>query len=278
MENFIYDYFIQPVLARTGYNPVNTIAYAIIALASLYVIFNFFKMKRIPVDNSFVSGALGFVLLGSTVRVVTDSIDSGVFAPITPLHSLVIQSHVYDYGFLTVTPGIYAVIAFLFLSSFFILRKLGRAGDLWKVGIALWLPHFLLLIPFAAYFSFVLLAFLLAAIPFAAAGFLLRDRDASLIVGAHALDGAATFVAIEVLPMFAPVAYFEQHVVSGFVGAIAGSYLGFYLLKVLVSFAAAWVVSREKMDDDERRYISLVLVIMGLAPGLRDILRMLLGA
>lgn len=278
MESFIYDYFIQPILARTGYNPVNTIAYAIIALASLYAIFNFFKMKRIPVDNSFVSGVLGFVLLGSTVRVVTDSIDSGVFAPITPLHSLVIQSHVYDYGFLTVTPGIYAVIAFLFLSSFFILRKLGRAGDLWKVGIALWLPHFLLLIPFAAYFPFVRLAFLLAAIPFAAAGFLLRDRDASLIVGAHALDGAATFVAIEMLPMFAPVEYFEQHVVSGFVGAVAGSYLGFYILKVLVSFAAAWVVAREKMDDDERRYISLVLVIMGLAPGLRDILRMLLGA
>lgn len=277
MENFIYDYFVQPILARTGYNPVNTITYAILAVVSLYAIFNFLKMKKIPIDNIFVYGALSFVLLGSTVRVVTDSIDSGVFAPITPLHSLVIQSHIYDYGFLTATPGIYIVIAALFLSSFFILRKLGRAGDLWKVGIALWLPHFLLLIPFATYFSFVLLAIMLAAIPFVAARFLLKNRNASLIVSAHALDGAATFVAIEVLPMFAPVAYFEQHVVSGFVGAVAGSYLWFYLLKVFVSFAAAWVIAEEKMDDDERTYIWLVLVIMGLAPGLRNTLRMLLG-
>jgi uncharacterized membrane protein len=278
MEKFIYEYFVEPILSRTGYNVVNTFVYAIIAIASVYALFVLFKTKGVRVDKNFILSALCFVLLGSTVRVVTDSIDSGVFAPITPIHSLVLQSHIYDYGFLTVTPGIYVVIAAVFLLSVFIARMFGRLGDLWKIGLALWLPHFLLILPFAKYFSFAFLAILLAAVPWFAARFLLKDEIARLVVGAHALDGAATFVAIDIAPKFAPLAYFEQHVFSRLVGIAGGSYLAFYLLKILISFAAAWVVLKENMEEEEKNYIFLVLIIMGLAPGLRDLFRLAIGA
>jgi uncharacterized membrane protein len=278
MENFIYDYFIEPILSRTGYNVVNTLTYAIIAMVCLYLIFNFFKMRKISVDKNFVVATLCFVLLGSTVRVVTDSIDTGVFKPITPIHAFIVGSHIYDYGFLTVSPGIYVVIAFVFLLFVVSLSSINKLDELWKIGIALWLPHFLLILPFLAYVPFALLIIVLAAIPFFAARFFIRDDMLSLIVGAHALDGAATFVAIEVLPKFAPISYFEQHVVSSHIGILTGSYLFFYLLKIAISFSAAWLLSKEKMDEQEKNYVALVVIIMGLAPGLRDLLRLAIGA
>ena len=157
MENFIYDYFIEPILSRTGYNIVNTLTYAIIAIVCLYLIFNFFKMRKIAINKSFIIATLCFVLLGSTVRVVTDSIDTGVFKPITSIHAFLLSSYVYDYGFLTVSPGIYVVIAFIFLLSVVVLSLINKLDELWKIGFALWLPHFLLILPFLTYIPFALL-------------------------------------------------------------------------------------------------------------------------
>ena len=68
------------------------------------------------------------MLLGSTVRVVTDAIDAGRFLPITPIHDLILKSHIYDYGFLTVSPGIYLVVAAILLVSLAILKKIEPHG------------------------------------------------------------------------------------------------------------------------------------------------------
>ena len=71
--------------------------------------------------------------------------------------------------------------------------------------------------------------------------------------------------------------YFEQHVVSAAIGELAGTYFTFYLLKTVIAFAAAYVVMKEKMDLEDKYYILLVFMIMGFAPGLRDIMRMMVG-
>src|SRR4030095_11894022 len=146
MENFIYDYFVQPIWDRTGYNVVNTLVYAVIAIAAIFALNKALK-GRVKIDESFVRSVLCFVLLGSTMRVVTDSIDTGVFKPVTPFHQVVLDSHIWDYGYFTVTPGIYIVTAAFLLISLGILYKLKRVDLLGYVGLALWLPHFLLLLP-----------------------------------------------------------------------------------------------------------------------------------
>src|SRR3989338_8041275 len=102
MEDFLYTNYIAPILDKTGYNPINTLTYALIALISLYIIRALFKKYNITVDRNFVYSVVPFVLFGSTLRVVTDSIDAGTFKAITPIHKLILDSHIYDYGYLTV--------------------------------------------------------------------------------------------------------------------------------------------------------------------------------
>lgn len=277
MDNFIYDYFVRPIWDRSGYNIINTLAYAIIAIVSIYAISRALK-GRVAIDSGFIRGAMAFVLFGSTVRVVTDSIDNGKFLPITPLHQLVLDSHIYDYGYLTVTPGIYIVTAFLMLGTLAALHMLKRTGLLMHVGLALWAPHFILILPFMGYAIYALPILALAAIPAYAAWRHFKDSALTLVVAGQALDGAATFVVIDIFSKVSGIAYFEQHVVGGFIGSFFGTFFVFYLLKVAIAFAASYALQKEKMDGEDRNYIALVLMIMGFAPGIRDMLRMAMGA
>ena len=277
LESFINEHYILPIWQGTGYNLVNTLTYAAIAILAVYLIYRVLK-GRVAIDRRFVSSALCFVLLGSTIRVVTDSIQNGVFTPITPIHALVLDSHIYDYGYLTVTPGIYVVTAAILLFSMAILHILRRMEWLWAVGFIMWLPHFLLLIPFMKYAIYAIPILLMAAIPAYIAYRYFKDRILCGIVAGHALDGAATFFVIDIFSKISGIGYGEQHVFSSAIGEIAGTYFIFYLVKVIIAFVAAYLITKEKMPDEEKRYIALVLMIMGFAPGIRDVLRMVVGA
>jgi uncharacterized membrane protein len=277
LDSFINDYFVNPLWSHEGYNVVNTVTYALIAIAAVYLLYRYLKTK-IKFDSSFVCGVLSFVLLGSTVRVVTDSIDSGVFRAVTALHALVLDSHVYDYGVLTASPGIYMVTAALLFLAMAVLYRIKKMEWLMFAGLALWLPHFLLLVPFMRYAAYAVPVILLAAAPAAIAYAYFRDSVPAGIVAGHALDGAATFFVIDVFSGISGIQYGEQHVLASGIGALGGTYFTFYLVKIAVSFAAAYFVMKEDMEAGDRRYIALVLMIMGFAPGIRDVLRMMVGA
>ncbi|MEW6036241.1 MAG: DUF63 family protein [Candidatus Micrarchaeota archaeon] len=277
MENFIYDYFVRPIWERTGYNAVNTLVYALIAIAAVYALSRTLK-GRVRMDDGFMRGVLSFVLFGSTIRVVTDAIDTGVFKPVTIAHQLVLDSHLWDYGYLTVSPGIYILTAALLVATLAILHRLKRPELLPYVGLALWLPHFLLLLPFMAYWIYALPIFALAVIPAYFAWRHFRENSLALIVAGQALDGAATFFVIDYFSKIAGIQYFEQHVIGGAIGAFFGTFFAFYLVKVGISFAAAYLLQKEKMDGEDRLFVALALMIMGFAPGIRDILRMVVAA
>lgn len=276
MENFIYDYFVRPIWEHSGYNPVNTLTYAAIAIAAIFLL-RLSMRGRIKMDLAFMGGVMAFVLLGSTMRTVTDSIDSHIFQPVTPFHAFVLESHIWDYGYFTVTPGIYIVVAATMLVSLAILQRIGKAGLLAHVGLALWLPHFLLLLPFMSYAAYALPILILAAIPAYAAYLYFRDVSLAGVVAGQALDGAATFFIIDYFSKISGLQYFEQHVIGGAIGSFFGTYFAFYALKVAISFGAAYALKKEGMDEWDLRFIALVLMIMGFAPGIRDILRMAVG-
>lgn len=277
MGNIIYDYYVRPIWEHTGYNVVNTLTYAAIAIAAVYGLYKALK-GRVRMDGGFVAAVLAFVLFGSTMRVVTDSIYAGVFKAVTPVHQFVLDSHLWDYGYLTVTPGIYILTAAVLLVSLAVLYKAKRTGLLGYVGLGLWVPHLLLLLPFVKYAAYAVPVLLLAAIPAYAAWLYFKDKTLAGIVAGQALDGAATFFIIDYFSPIAGIAYFEQHVFSAAIGQLGGTFFTFYLLKVAVSFAAAWLLRKEKMDTEDRNYVALVLMIMGFAPGIRDMLRMVVGA
>ncbi len=275
MEAF-EEFFINPILEKTGYNAVNTMVYAGIALIAVYALFHILKRSGVKIDNGFFWGVLSFVLFGSTARVVTDSVDAGVFTGVTPIHQWILDIGIYNYGFLTVTPGIYIVVAALLLGTLAILTYFKRMELLPYVGLALFAPHFFLLVPFMQYWEFAIPVLVLAAIP---TYFIWKRYGAvaSAVVAGHALDGAATFIILDVFSSAIGKNYFEQHVLSRAVGELFNTYFTFYLVKVAIASAAVYLVEKEKMKSDERIYFYLVVAIIGLAPGIRSVLRMVCG-
>ncbi|HID72407.1 TPA: DUF63 family protein, partial [Candidatus Micrarchaeota archaeon] len=209
MENFINDYFIRPIWEHSGYNIVNTLTYAAIAIVAVYVIYKFLK-GRMKIDGMFIRNVMCFVLFGSTVRVVTDAIDTGAFRAVTPIHQMVLDSHIYDYGYLTTSPGVYLVTAFLMFVSMAVLHRLKRMELLGYVGLALWLPHFLLLVPLMDYAIYAVLILVLAAIPTYIAYRYVKDWILTAVVAGHALDGAATLFVIDFFSNMTGVRYGEQ--------------------------------------------------------------------
>lgn len=277
MSDFMTDFFINPIAERTGYNMVNTLFYAALAIMAVYLLWIIFKKSKIRIDGDFFYGALSFVLFGSAARVVTDAVDAGTLTDATPLHKLVLDSGFYQYGFITVTPGIYLVVAAALLACVAILSHFKKMQYLKYIGLSLFAFHLMLLLPFLHYWVHAIPVLLMAAIPLAIAYFHFRNIPSSLVVGAQALDGAATFYIIDIFSPLTGIQYFEQHVVSRAVGEFLDTYLLFYLIKIGIAFAAAYFVGKERLSDEEKRYILLIFIIIGLAPGLRDVLRMMAG-
>ncbi|MFA6490071.1 MAG: DUF63 family protein [Candidatus Micrarchaeia archaeon] len=293
MDAIIRDYFINPIFDRTGYNAINTLAYAAIALLCLYFIWR--ALRKVGFDFSgrdFLYGAGAFVLFGSTSRVLTDLSDAGAFSymvvnggPLAPLYSWLNNAGIFTYGYLTVTPGIYVITAIFFLLSIAAGRAMKNSRFPAYAGLALWLPCFLLLLPFAGHFSFFALAICIAAAGWLAATLLLEkickrklDLHEKLAIGGQALDGAATFVVIDIFGKQSGMQYFEQHVLSsGIGGATPLGFFLFFAVKVALASAIVYFLSKEKMGAHDRALVLIVVGIMGFAPGIRDVLRMLCG-
>ncbi len=285
MAGFIDDYFLNPVWDRTGYNLVNTLVYAGIALLAAWLIYKALKREKISIDAGFITSIIPFMLFGSTARVITDAVDTGVMVLHrgNPIADFVLNSHIYNYNYLTVTPGIYIVVGLMTIAAVFGLNRLRKPKLLAPFGIVLWLSQLILLSPVLTYWSFTAIALTLAlagtVVGYVALSKLgAKSMAGLLVVFSHALDGAATFTIID---MFGPATgkpYFEQHVLSRAIGFIGDTMLSFFAVKVLFATLAVLIVQREASDEQEKYFILLLLLIFGLAPGARDLLRMLAGA
>jgi len=289
LGEFVNENFVQPIVERTGYNAVNTLAYAAIAIVGLYAIYRVFRAREVKFDAHFISTLLLFVLLGSTLRVITDAVDSGVkeyrFAYETNegfAHVLyfVLFSHIYDYGMLTVTPGIYVVIALLFVCTVLLFNEMRIMRLAKYVPAVLLAPNLLLVLALGVNWEYAALILLIAGVAYFAVravfsfGKIEMPFLGKLAVFSQALDGAATFVAIDVFPKGA---YFEQHVLSRAIGGTSLGFGLFFAAKVLLAAAAVYIVGREKAKQEEKDFILLAVIVMGLAPGVRDLLRLLVG-
>ncbi|VVB73615.1 Uncharacterised protein [uncultured archaeon] len=290
ISDMINQYFMQPIAEHSGYNIVNTLVYAVIAMAAAYFLFKVFKRRF---TREFILYTIPFVLLGSTMRVVTDSIDSGAMQQhrdaLFGLVGKVVDSGAYNYGPLTVTPGIYIMTAAITIAAILVSAALKKPRLYPAIGLALWLPHLLLLSPLmvnwpyaAMIFVIVMVFYYLSNEIFSRYG--IGSMQSRIAVFAHALDGAASFVAIEVFNRMSPeclekgLCYFGQHVVERFFGEVIVYGTGLYLaIKVLFAIVASWVIEKESADGHEMNFIYLLIIVFGLAPGLRNVLRLIAG-
>jgi uncharacterized membrane protein len=281
MWELIQEYFINPVLANGWFNPVNTAAYSIILILAVYLVYRLLNRMNVEIDNRFILAVIPFIFWASTTRVLHDAAYLGRLSPgLNAFYS----SNIFP------TPGSYIITFVLALFTLLVslLIQRGLKIPYWKVmfviGSALvlvnlillpvaslfplWLIGGLTLLWTAIFFSWRPLLARMGRIPISNYYHTLLTRENLAILSAHFLDATATVVALT------HFGYVEQHVIPRTLFPLFGPY-AMFLLKALVVLPALWAIDRYAEDPQFKRFLKLVVLILGLAPGLRNLVRLI---
>ena len=278
IREFIYKYYIDPIRYGQAYNPVDTLTYAVILIIAIYGVYRWLRYAKIPVDGRFVMATIPFVVLGGITRVVQDT---GM-----------IQS---DLQFLLVTPLIYFVLFFFtggVLVIAWYLQQRGLVKDFLQVyawtGVGSVIFVALVLTVFGitrqsihpeVLFTILGMASVATLAVFAFMRYLLKwvyvqDPLYETLIFGHMLDASATSYGIDIHPLH----YVEQHVVGSQLIEWTGTAFSFFPLKLAVLFPAIYILERFRHEGSTELWhlVVLAMIVVGLAPGVRDMVRMML--
>ncbi len=268
---FIDKYFIHPIVySGEGYNPVNTVTYAIILGISLFAILKLMDILKIKLDERFVISTAPYILFGASLRVIQDV---GLLQP--------------PFSYLFITPLVYVlafVITAVVLLTCLLLQRKGTIKDYSKpyfwTGVAgivvvlalLSTKHFS-----SAWWAPIVIVLLASAftggIYLIARQFkwdFLTNKLNVAILGAHMFDASSTFTAIDLVGGFA-----EKHVVPVFFINFAGSAAIMYVLKLAVFIPVIFIIEKYFKDDPQLYYaVKFVLLVLGFGPGIRNTLEL----
>src|SRR3989304_761699 len=272
---YIYKYYISGIVNDSSYNPVDTIAYAIILGISIFGVLKLLEKLDVKIDTRFIVAVTPYVLAGSTLRVIEDS---NVFTP--PLRYLFVTPIIYFFIF-AVTIGI--------LSLAINLEKKGKikdyhaffgyAGIAWTLFNLSWLlavGDVKNLGPAAAILAYGVLSTGSVYIVARWLNFkLLTDKLNISILFTHLLDASSTYIGMDWL------GYYEKHVVPTFFIGFAGNFTEhpsaiMYPLKLLVFIPVLYMLDNEFDNNKEKKLISLMklaILVLGLSPATRNSLR-----
>jgi uncharacterized membrane protein len=285
ISDFIYKYYIDPIRLGQSYNIVDTLTYAIILVIGVYLLYRWMSRSTwlsdtgFSIDARFILSTLPYVILGGALRVVQDT---GM-----------IKS---DFQFLLVTPLIYFVLFFFTIAMLFLSRYLTLKGFTKNVltvyaiaGIMSTFVVSLVLLAWGINHSHVDL-FILAIIPVMALTATLlvwscmryllswkyvTDPLYLTLLFGQLLDASATSYGIDLHPS---IRYVEQHVVGS--GLIELTHTAFVMfpLKLVVLFPAIYIMQlyRKEANPAFWHLVLLAMIVVGLAPGIRDMTRMVL--
>lgn len=266
--DFINEYFINPIATGSGYNIVNTSAFALAFVAVVAFTILFFRKSGIRIDRKFFVGIFPFIILGSVCRSLEDAAVLG--------------------GFWFVTPGIYVLIYTTVLVSLAFSLCLEKSLKIpyWKtmVSAGTILAFYSLSFVKIAYFQPLLYVTALSAgffmLIFAARKFLkptILSRENSVIILSHLFDASTTFTAVELSSLWLyGTGYVEQHVLAGFLMGTFGNWAIFFL-KLAVIPVALFIIDRNVDEKNSRNFLKLAVFILGFGPGLRNLLSMMMG-
>lgn len=267
---FITRYFIDPIIYGDGYNPVNTLTYAIILGISLFAVLKLMALLKVRIDERLIIATSPYILLGASMRVLEDV---KIFSP--PLSYLFITPFIYFLAFF-VTAAI--------LITCIVLERRGMIKDFTRpffaVGIAgilivlaelstkqvnawWWAP----IVIFALAFTFTAIIYLIAQ--YFKLCFLTMPLNVA-ILGAHMFDASSTFTAIDIVTGFS-----EKHVVPVFFISMTNTAFVMYALKLAVFIPVIYIIEKYFKDDADMYYIlKFALLVLGFGPGIRNTLEL----
>jgi uncharacterized membrane protein len=285
ISEFIYKYYIDPIRLGQPYNVVDTLTYAIILVAGVYLLYRWMSQSTwlsdigFKIDTTFILATLPYVVLGGVLRVVQDT---GMVKG--------------DLQFLLVTPLIYFVLFFYTIGMLFLSRYMTLQGCTKNIlslyafaGILSVITVSLVLLAWginnstvdAGIFCIIMVMALATSVAvWACVRYLFSWKYASeplyltLIFG-HMLDASATSFGIDLHPA---LQYIEQHVVGSTLIGLTGTAFVMYPLKLLVIFPAIYIMELYRKEANQAFWymVMLAMIVVGLAPGIRDMTRMVL--
>jgi uncharacterized membrane protein len=278
MWSLVQEYFIDPVLANGWFNPVNTAAYSIILILAVFLVYRLLGRMGVRIDNRFALAILPFIFWAATTRVLHDAAYAGQLPP---------ALNAFYSSPLFPTPGSYVITFTLALFTLLFSLLIQRLAGIpyWKTMLVagsalalfnltmlpvvtllpLWLIGGLTLLWTGIFFSWRPALARLG--PLSNYYHTLLSRENLAILSAHFLDATATVTALTLF------GYLEQHVVPRLFFPSLGPY-AMFLLKALVVLPALWAVDRYAEDPQFKKFLKIVVLILGLAPGLRDTVRL----
>ncbi len=154
---------------------------------------------------------------------------------------------------------------FLVLMSYYLVLTVAREG----------IPHpYEVPIIFAISLAGTTVFFLASRLTSAPLSELFGNRINMLLIFSHMFDATATWRGVSFY------SYGEKHVLPSFLMGVPYGPLLFIVVKVLFAILFIYlldVVYKKDMGDDARNLIKLAIIVLGLAPGIRDAVRISLG-
>lgn len=301
--DIIQEYFLGPILSNGWFNPVNSITYGIILVIAVYLVFKLLVKMKVRIDRHFLYAVVPFIIWASSTRVLHDAAFAGVLeGSVGEFYSLPIFP----------TPGSYlltfmlALIVLLFSLSF--QKFLGESKatssakeamhteerwrlPYWKtmlaIGAALDAVNFALL-PITDLLPVLIILGITAlwACIFLLSGKFLSglgrarawakeasgvfNTENSGLLTAHMLDASATYTAMTFF------GYLEQHPLPRFLIQLSGP-AAMFPLKLAVMVPVLYLIDKYTEPGEFRTFLKIVILILGLAPGLRDMIRLMAG-
>ncbi len=316
MADFLFESYVQPIIQNGWFNPINSITYGIILIVGVILVYKLLLKLKVEPDWKFLLAIIPFVIWAPVTRTIRDYIYRNLPSTITSTPQFQTdlgynigvvysntQAHISGHlpsgisnlysGIVSwfVTPGSYLITTLIALAVFLLCVGIQR-----KFKLEYWKPMFvlgviglgvsMLALPVTSIepLGFFLTLFLPAAAILLVITFLLTKTKFKLknvvtfsstgIVIAHLFDSAATSTALHLY------GFREQHPVIRFLyetfGTVYGS-VAFFLVKIFVVFGVLWAFDQYIEDKRLRNFLKIVVVVLGLAPGVRDAITLLLG-
>lgn len=256
------------VTAQTGYNIFNTLSWGILAAVFGYLIYREFDRRDISFTPETVVASVPFILMGGMLRFIEDT--GAIVFSLRPF---------------LITPVIYFVIAGIYVISFIgaikISDKHGRDRDrtLMEIGILFLAPvafyTLYLLFSLGINWSLLLISILIPVVLTTGFYWLFRDTGFGetlyyLIAFSQFFGGAVSMVSVS-------QGYEQKQLVAQASTQIFGS-PGILLVKTVLLAAVLYVLKDMERDDEiTKAILVLALTVVGLATGVRVLLRLIAG-
>lgn len=263
---FFEKYFWSGIINDSAYNWIDTTVYALLFVGFVWLLYGrFFKARKIEINAQFMAALSGWIVFGSALRASEDA-------------------EIYK-TWLLVTPFFYITAFVISFSILLICLKFNSKSPYWKCwgasGYALGILSLLRLpisnisgIFWVACVWALWIAIFLACMRLAPKFF---TKWNAAVLSAQMLDASSTFVALTFFSNFwekhilgsTLMLFFEQRnllLISG-----SASWIMF-ALKLLVVPAVLYAVDKYSETESEKKFVKMIVFMLGAAVGLRNTL------